>query len=99
MNALNVSYLRVSTANQREAETIGTQRHALARYFEQHGIKPDLEFEDDGVSGGIEIHKRPQGRELYRLVSEGRVARLYVFDLSRIGRNTVDNLLFLQLAE
>lgn len=96
---LNVSYLRVSTANQREAETIGTQRHALERYFEQHRIKPDHQFEDDGVSGGIEIHKRPQGGELYRLVSEGRVARLFVFALDRIGRDTIDHLLFMRLAE
>src|ERR1041385_1167266 len=99
MKTLNVSYLRVSTATQRENETIGTQRHALARYFEQHGIKPDLQFEDDGVSGGIAIHKRPQGSELYRLISEGRVARLFVFALDRVGRDTIDSLVFLQLAE
>lgn len=99
MKGLTVSYLRVSTANQRDAETISTQRHALARYFEQHGIKPDSQFEDDGVSGGIEIHKRPQGGQLYRLISEGRVARLFVFALDRVGRDTIDNLLFLRLAE
>lgn len=99
MKSLNVSYLRVSTANQRDAETIGTQRHALARYFEQHSVKPDFQFEDDGVSGGIEIHKRPQGAQLYRLISEGRVSRLFVFALDRVGRDTIDNLLFLRLAE
>lgn len=93
------AYLRVSTANQRDAETISTQRHALARYFEAHGIKPDLQLEDDGVSGGIEIHKRPRGGELYRLVTEGRVHKLYVFALDRIGRDTIDSLLFLRLAE
>lgn len=99
MKLLTVSYLRVSTANQRDAETISTQRHALARYFESHGIKPDLQFEDDGVSGGIEIHKRPQGSELYRLVSEGKVSQLFLFSLDRVGRDTIDSLLFLRLAE
>jgi site-specific DNA recombinase len=99
MKNLNVSYLRVSTATQRENETISTQRHALERYFEQHRIKPDFQFEDDGVSGGIEIHKRPQGSEAYRLISEGRVARLFVFALDRVGRDTIDSLLFLRLAE
>lgn len=99
MKGLTVSYLRVSTVAQRESETISTQRHALARYFEQHKIKPDFQFEDDGVSGGIEIHKRPQGSQIYRLVSEGRVARLFVFALDRVGRDTIDSLLFLRLAE
>lgn len=99
MKALTVSYLRVSTANQRDAETIGTQRHALAGYFDRYGITPSFQFEDDGVSGGIEIHKRPQGRELYRLVSEGKVARLFLFSLDRVGRDTIDSLLFLRLAE
>ncbi len=99
MKTLNVSYLRVSTANQREAETIETQRYSLARYFEQNKIKPDFQFEDDGVSGGIEIHKRPQGSQLYRLMSEGRIRRLFVFGLDRIGRDTIDSLLFIRLAE
>ncbi|MDQ3665405.1 MAG: recombinase family protein [Acidobacteriota bacterium] len=99
MENLDVSYLRVSTASQRDAETIETQRHALARYFEQQGINPQLQFEDDGVSGGIEIHKRPKGSELYRLVSTGQVRRLFVFSLDRIGRDTIDGLLFLRLAE
>jgi site-specific DNA recombinase len=99
MENCDVSYLRVSTANQRDAETIETQRYALARYFEQNDIKPQFQFEDDGVSGGIEIHKRPKGSELYRLVSNGHVKRLFVFSLDRIGRDTIDGLLFLRLAE
>ncbi|HUE83335.1 MAG TPA: recombinase family protein [Pyrinomonadaceae bacterium] len=99
MKKLDASYLRVSTAMQREIGTIESQRLALARYFEQQGIRPDLQFEDDGISGSIEIHKRPQGSELYRIVSEGRVARLFCFGLDRIGRDTIDALLFLRLAE
>jgi len=96
MKNLDVSYLRVSTAVQREAETIETQRYSLARYFEQNRINPDFQFEDDGVSGGIEIHKRPQGSQLYRLMSEGRIRRLFVFGLDRIGRETIDQLLFIR---
>jgi site-specific DNA recombinase len=99
MRSLDVSYLRVSTANQRDAETIETQRHALTRYFEQHGIKPQHQFEDDGVSGGIEVHRRPQGSKLYQLIDEGHVNRLFVFSLDRIGRDTIDTLLFLRLTE
>lgn len=99
MKDLDVSYLRVSTPGQVERESIASQRHALNLYFEQRQIKTHFQFEDDGVSGGTELHRRPQGSELYRLVAEGRVSRLFTFALDRIGRDTVDTLLFLRLAE
>lgn len=99
MQRLIVSYLRVSTANQRDEQTIETQRYTLDRYCELYGIKVDKRFEDDGVSGGVEIHKRPSGADLYRLISSGCVDRLLLFHADRIGRDTIDSLLFHRLAE
>lgn len=99
MKELICSYLRVSTANQRDAETIETQRYALDRYCELYSIQVDRRFEDDGVSGGIEIHKRPDGRELYKLINTGSVKTLLLFHADRIGRDTIDSLLFHRLAE
>jgi site-specific DNA recombinase len=98
---MDISYLRVSTAQQRDAETIETQRYILERHFELHGIAvPDgLRFEDDGVSGGIEIHKRPSGQQVYSLISSGKVKRLFLFHSDRVGRDTIDTLLFHRLAE
>ena len=99
MRDLICSYLRVSTANQRDEQTIETQRYALDRYCELYGIQVDRRFEDDGVSGGIEIHKRPKGSELYKLISAGSVKCLLLFHADRIGRDTIDSLLFHRLAE
>jgi site-specific DNA recombinase len=101
MRDLDISYLRVSTQRQREEETIETQRFILDRYFEQYGISmpDDARFEDDGVSGGIEVHKRPAGKIVYNLVASGRVRRLFLFHSDRVGRDTIDTLLFHRLAE
>lgn len=96
---LTVSYLRVSTIKQREEETIETQRFVLQNYADTNGITIDRQFEDDGVSGGIEIHKRPEGSELYNLISTGTVKRLLLFHSDRVGRDTVDTLLFHRHAE
>lgn len=99
MRQLTVSYLRVSTANQRDADTIATQRHALASYCEANSITVDQSFEDDGVSGGVEFGKRPSGGELFKLISSGRVKTLLLFHADRIGRDAIDSLLFHRLAE
>lgn len=99
MKELICSYLRVSTANQRDEQTIETQRYSLDRYCEANGVQVDKRFEDDGVSGGIEIHKRPSGGELYKLISSGSVKCLLLFHADRIGRDTIDSLLFHRLAE
>jgi site-specific DNA recombinase len=97
---LDISYLRVSTLWQRIEGTIETQRYALDRHFEQTGVRvPDeLRFEDDGVSGGIEIAERPDGRKVCDLIATGRVRRLFLFHSDRIGRDTIDTLLFHRLA-
>src|SRR6266853_4991053 len=101
MRDLDISYLRVSTQRQREEETIETQRFVLDQYFEQHRISmpKDARFEDDGVSGGIEVHKRPSGKVVYNLIASGRVRRLFLFHSDRVGRDTIDTLLFHRLAE
>jgi site-specific DNA recombinase len=93
---LDISYLRVSTYWQRIEGTIETQRHALDMHFEQIHVRvPDeLRFEDDGVSGGVEIADRPGGGKVYNLIATGRVRTLYLFLSDRVGRDTIDTLLF-----
>jgi len=44
----------------------------------------------DKVSGSIGFKDRPKGKELSRLVEEGRVDELVVEEFSRLGRNTGD---------
>ncbi len=44
----------------------------------------------DKVSGSIGFKVRPKGKELMKLVDEGKVIELVVEELSRLGRNTGD---------
>src|SRR5258708_3920996 len=44
----------------------------------------------DKVSGSIGFKDRPKGKELTKLVDEGKVKELIVEEFSRLGRNTGD---------
>jgi DNA invertase Pin-like site-specific DNA recombinase len=44
----------------------------------------------DKVSGTVPFKERPKGKELTKLVSEGKVHELIVEEFSRLGRNTGD---------
>lgn len=91
---ITAAYLRVSTVKQRDEETIETQRFVLRQYAATHGITLDQVYEDDGVSGGIEIHQRPNGGRLYQDIAADRIGELYLFHGDRVGRDTIDTLLF-----
>lgn len=44
----------------------------------------------DKVSGSICFKERPKGKEVTKLVNEGKVAQFYIEEFSRLGRNTGD---------
>lgn len=44
----------------------------------------------DKVSGSVSFKERPKGKELTRLVEDGKVKELIVEEFSRLGRNTGD---------
>lgn len=98
MKRKTVAYLRVSTIKQRDEETIETQRYVLSEHVSHHSIKLDGVYEDDGVSGGVEIHLRPGGGRLYRGISSGEIGTVLLFHSDRVGRDTIDTLLFHRLA-
>ena len=53
-------YLRVSSEEQRDAGTIETQREFLLRHAERSGFEVAETYADDGISGTIPLHKRPE---------------------------------------
>lgn len=79
-------YARVSSSQQAEAGTIGSQLAALrARIAADAGSSlPHLEFIDEGYSGGSFI--RPGLEQLRDAVYAGGVDRLYVLDPDRLAR-------------
>jgi site-specific DNA recombinase len=57
-------YLRLSSEEQREKMTIKIQREFLDGYCQLHGLEVAGRYHDDGVSGTIPLHERPEGRRL-----------------------------------
>jgi site-specific DNA recombinase len=86
-----VTYERVSSADQRERETIKTQRDALeARLAVEPGIEVVDRYSDDGVSGMRLLADRPDGRRLLADAEASRFDELWLYRLDRLGRNLAD---------
>ena len=83
---LSIKYNRVSTMKQ------------SGERFKDDSATYDLTLFDK-VSGSIPFDKRPEGARLVKLIEEGKVARVVVEEISRLGRNVMDvskTLLFLE---
>jgi site-specific DNA recombinase len=63
--------MRVSSEEQRDAGTIQTRRESLGRYAAQRGFEAAEVYADDGVSGTIPLHERPEGRRLLEAARAG----------------------------
>ena len=85
-------YFRVSTAEQRDRQTIETQRLAVQGLLDREGITAVREYEDDGVSGTIPLHHRPAGKRLLDDAHAGRIMQVIVYRIDRLGRDTADGL-------
>ena len=68
-------YLRVSSEEQRVRETIEIQEEFLGGFHELYGLEVAEVYRDDGVSGTIPLHGRPEGRRLLK-TSERHQGRL-----------------------
>ena len=84
-----VGYIRVSTKDQNP----DNQKNILL----EAGIPSDCMFIDHGVSGTVPARKRPGFKQLLEFIStrEG-VKFLYVYELSRLGRTTVETISIIQ---
>ena len=74
---MRIKYNRVSTLNQS-----GNRFSADTNIY-------DLTLFDK-ISGSIPFRERPKGKELVKLVEEGKVKELHIEELSRLGRNVGD---------
>ena len=85
------AYLRVSTDDQRERETIKGQEELIADFLRRN---PQYElvgtFKDDGVSGTIPLAQRPEGGKLFRQAVDGRFDAILVTRMDRLGRDPID---------
>jgi site-specific DNA recombinase len=81
-------YLRVSSEEQRDRETIELQREFLEQYRSLYEFELEVAdvYEDDGVSGTIPLHERPEGRRLLEDARVGKFQTVLVYKLDRLGR-------------
>ncbi|GAC1311642.1 MAG: hypothetical protein NVSMB27_48230 [Ktedonobacteraceae bacterium] len=82
-------YLRVSTEEQRERQSIATQRSFAENYCGANHISPYGWYEDEGVSGMIPLDERPDGGS--RLLADARagtIDTILVYKLDRLGRES-----------
>jgi site-specific DNA recombinase len=80
-------YLRVSSDEQRERESIKTQREFFDQYCDLYGLEVTETYADDGVSGTIPLHERPEGRRLLEDARAEKFETLLVYRLDRLGRS------------
>jgi site-specific DNA recombinase len=71
--------LRVSSEEQRDRETIEIQRDFLTEYCRLYELDVAGVYADDGVSGTIPVHERPEGRRLMQDAKEGAFGTLLVY--------------------
>src|SRR5581483_7950423 len=81
-------YLRVSTEEQRERQSISTQREFGERYTQLHNITVYRVYADDGTSGTVPLEDRPEGSQILNDARLGKFDQLLVYKLDRLGRET-----------
>ena len=79
--------IRVSSEEQREKETIEIQDEFLEQYCDLYELEVADIYKDDGISGTIPLHERPEGRRLLEDAKEGKFQTVLVYKLDRLGRS------------
>ena len=80
-------YTRVSSDQQKENKTIGSQVDELLSFAEQHGyVVPDeYVFKDEGYSGAVLV--RPGLERVRDLSAEGQIQAVLIYSPDRLSRN------------
>ena len=81
-------YVRVSTEEQRERQSIVTQREFASRYCDLHQLSVYQTYADDGVSGTVPLELRPSVIHLLEDARNHKFDQLLVYKLDRLGRET-----------
>lgn len=80
------TYLRTSGDDGRDKAGLPVQRESCAAFAERAGFEIVAEFADDGITGKIPMHSRPQGKLLMAALLGNGVKTVLCYDAKRIGR-------------
>jgi len=81
-----LTYLRTSGDDGREKAGLPVQREACAAFAEKNDYQIIAEYSDDGVTGKLPMHARPQGKLLIAALLADGVMTVLCYDAKRIGR-------------
>ncbi len=79
-------YLRTSGDDGKKKAGIPVQRDACTTFATKAEFEIAAEFSDDGISGKIHMHARPQGKLLIAALLGNGVKTVICYDAKRIGR-------------
>lgn len=80
------SYLRTSGDDGRDKAGIPVQRESCAAFAARAEFEIVGEFADDGITGKLPMHARPQGKLLIAALLADGVKHVLTYDAKRIGR-------------
>src|SRR5215218_9251756 len=80
-------YMRVSSEEQKEKESIATQDGFLEEYCKLYGHEVVGVYKDEAVSGTVPMRERPGGARLLADAKVGAFDVVLVYKLDRIGRS------------
>jgi site-specific DNA recombinase len=79
-------YLRTSADDRDRKAGIEVQRAACTAYAQRAGYEVAAEFVDDGCTGKLPMHSRPQGKLLLAALLADGIKTVLCYDSKRIGR-------------
>src|SRR5882762_4337732 len=79
-------YLRTSGDDGKEKAGLPVQREACQQFAARGEFETMAEFPDDGISGKVPMHARPQGKLLIAALLADGVKHVLCYDAKRIGR-------------
>jgi len=89
-NKVSLGYARTS----RDEQNISNQ----LRKLRELGLEPSNIYGDEGVSSLTPAKKRNGFKHIFERVQNGEVDKLYIFEISRLGRTSIESLqLFIEI--
>ncbi|MCM0648688.1 recombinase family protein [Clostridium swellfunianum] len=80
-------YVRVSTEDQADRGTIENQIIFAEKYCDLHSLEVFKVYKEEGISGTIPLHERPEGKYLIEDAKNKLFDTLLVYKLDRLGRS------------
>src|SRR6266852_7479634 len=80
------TYLRTSGDDGKEKAGLPVRRVACAAFAEKNDYEIIAEYSDDGVTGKLPMHARPQGKLLIAALLADDIKTVICYDAKRIGR-------------